>query len=147
MRMLRVALVLFVLASFIVATAAVSMAATVTPTVKPTAKPTAKATMKPTGTMKPIKTTGKMIDLQQMKSNIGGIYNKLKVNTKMPAKSGMPKNNTTAMGGVKKTASGMNQPMSKDKYSPSMELSTPSMRSIQTPAIMNQLGSMPKLAV
>jgi len=141
--MLRVAMVLIVLASFIAATVAVSTAATVTPTVKPTAK----ATMKPTGTMKPIKTTGKMIDLQQMKSNIGGIYNKLKANTKMPAKSGMPKNNTTAMGGVKKTASGMNQQKTQDKYSPSMGLSSPSLRSIQTPAIMNQLGSMPKLAV
>jgi hypothetical protein len=97
--------------------------------------------------MKPIKSTGKMIDLQQMKSNIGGVYNKLKMSTKMPAKSGKAVNNSTAMGGVNKTASGMNKQKTPTRYSPSMELSTPSLRSIQTPAIMNQLGSMPKLAV
>jgi len=140
--MLRVALVLLVLASFVAATVAVSMAATVTPAVKPTAK----ATMKPTGTMMPIKKTGKMIDLQQMKSTVGDIYKKLMMTTKMPAKPAMPGNNTTAMGGVNKTASGMNQQRPMEKYSPSMKLSTPSMRSIPAPAVMNQLGAMSKVS-
>jgi hypothetical protein len=203
MRMLRVALVLLVLASFVAVTVAVSMAATVTPTVMATVKPianetmqkTVKATIQPTGTMMPIQKTGKMIDMQQMKSNIGDVYKKLMMTTKMPAKPAMPGNNTTAMGGVNKTqsgmsapamsgktannttamggvnktengmsapvisgktannttamgginktANGMNQQRSQDKYSPSMKLSTPSMRSIPAPAAMNQLGVMP----
>ncbi|OPY29897.1 MAG: hypothetical protein A4E28_00617 [Methanocella sp. PtaU1.Bin125] len=160
MRMLRVALVLFVLASFVGATVAVSMAATVTPT----AKPTAKATMKPTGVKMPIKMTGKMIDLQQMKSTIGDVYKKLITGTKMPAKPAMPANNTTAKTGVNQTAGTVNQTAGAvnktagtvDKTAtganakkwpaqtkPSMKLSTPSMRSIQTPSL-SLTGAMPK---
>jgi hypothetical protein len=141
--MLRVALVLLVLASFIAATAAVSMAATVTPTVKPTAK----ATLKPTSTMMPIKKTGKMIDLQQMKSTVGNVYKNLMKSTKMPAKPGMPAmpGNATAKPGVSKSVSGLNAQKPMGQYSPGMQLSTPSMRSVQTPAIMNQLGAMPNI--
>ncbi|MGA9139674.1 MAG: hypothetical protein WBZ29_05590 [Methanocella sp.] len=143
MRMLRVALVLLVLASFIAATAAVSMAATVTPTVKPTAK----ATLKPTSSIKPIKSTGKMIDLQQMKTTVGNVYKNLMKSTKMPAKPAMPGKNATATPGVSKSVSGLNAQKSLSQYSPSMQLNAPSMRSIQTPAIMNQLGAMPQVGV
>lgn len=104
MRMLKIALVLVVLASFIVVMTAVSTAATVTPTMKPMATkmvmPTMKATM-PNATMKapamgkatmmptmpatpamPTKAPGKMIDLSQMKSNIGSVFKMLKNTTK-----------------------------------------------------------------
>lgn len=114
MRMLKIALVLVVLASFIVVMTAVSTAATVTPTMRPmatkmvtpTMKTTAampiktaaampnatikaptmgKATMMPTipsAAKMPTRTPGKMIDLSQMKSNIGGVYKMLKNTTK-----------------------------------------------------------------
>jgi hypothetical protein len=128
MRMLRVALVLFVLVSFVAATAAVSMAATVTPTARPTVKPTI--------TMMPIKKPSKMIDLTQMKANIEGIYKKLKTGTKMPGA-----NNTTMP--AKGMASPVASPTAMPK--PAKKLSTPGMRAMP-PVVISNIGLLPQLS-
>ncbi len=151
MRMLRVALVLFVLASFVAATAAVSMAATVTPVTNKTVKPT----MKPVASMMPTKKPSKMIDLTQMKANVDAIYKKLKTNTKMPGANntttraaktatatpvaGMAKvNNTTAAKTAKVTS-----PTAIQK--PAKMLSTPEMRAMPSMAGSN-VNLVPQLA-
>jgi hypothetical protein len=137
MRMLRVALVLFVLASFVAATAAVSMAATVTPTVKPT--------MKPVASMMPTKKPGKMIDLAQMKSTIGDTYKKLVSGTKMPGASAVP--GRVARGGnATQTASTGTSPMNKTAAAkPSKSLTTSDMRAMPAVQQMNQLVALPKM--
>jgi hypothetical protein len=156
MKMLKVALVLLVLASFVMATTAVSMAAMATPTMKPMAtamaKPTMKATM-PNATMKmptmpaakmpaapkvPTRKPGMMIDLSQMQSNIGNVYKMLKDTVKMPGSSVYGPG-----AGVKGKAS----MMISDTYGLLAQGKGKSLAlGVSAPQPINQLGMLPQLA-
>jgi hypothetical protein len=139
MRMLRIALVLLVLASFVVASVAVSTAATVTPKAKAPAMPNATMKMptKPAGPMMPTKKPGQMINLDQMKANIGGTYQMLKSTVKMPgavvdAPGASVKNRATGMFSdtYGQIAQGRGKPLSLD---------------VPAPKAISQLGGLPSL--
>jgi hypothetical protein len=172
MRMLKIALVLVVLASFIVVMTAVSTAATVTPTMKPmatkmvtptmktaAAMPNKTATAMPNATMKaptmgkatmmptmpaaakmPARTPGKMIDLSQMKSNIGDVYKMLKNTTK-------PKSVSSTGAGLAGMANQMmGGYMGKNKQGLVGVPGVPAPKTISQLSGMPQLGKMVKIA-
>jgi hypothetical protein len=158
MRMLKVALALLVLASFVVAATAVSMAAAATPTIKPMATkiavPTMKAAMPNTmkmptmgnttvktpavgnPTIMPTQKPGMLIGLSEMQSNIGNVYKSLKNTTKMPKSmsgtgAGLAGMASKMMGGyMGKTSSGQGQTLLPD---------------VPAPQAISQLGGMPQL--
>ena len=131
MRMLRVALVLIVLASFVAAMTAVSTAATVKPTVKPTV------------TMMPMKKPGKMIDLTQMKSNIGNVYKKMKAGGNVPgAGQGSSK---YVKGEAGQILDNVGWKITQDKSKSSMSLNTPGMRSMPAPLMPGRISQLPQI--
>jgi hypothetical protein len=137
MRMLRIALVLLVLASFVVANVAISMAATATPKAPKAPNATMKKPTMPAVAKMPTKKPGKMIDLDQMKSNIGGVYQMLKSGVKMPGQ-----NVDSTGASVKNKAS----KMMSDTYGRIAKGSGKSLElSGSGPQPISQLGSLPKI--
>ena len=137
MRMLRIALVLIVLASFAVASVAVSTAAVASPKAPSVPKTAMKVPTMPAAPKMPTKKPGQMINLEQMKSNIGNVYQSLHASVKMP---GASVNGANA--GVKNKASKM-QGNTYGRIAQGM--STPLSLSVPAPQPISQLGGLPKM--